>query len=77
MAFSSLSMRKILEVLRLYHEGRRSHREIARAVVASPTTVGKILRHAKLVGIGHPLPDGMSGMGVEATLYPPPAPSSA
>ncbi len=47
-------MRKILEVLRLYHEGRRSHREIARAVVASPTTVGKILRHAKLVGIGHP-----------------------
>ena len=34
MAFSRLPMRKILEVLRLHHEGRRSHREIARAVVA-------------------------------------------
>ena len=52
MAFSRLPMRKILEVLRLHHEGRRSHREIARAVVASPTTVGEILRRAKLAGIG-------------------------
>lgn len=76
MAFSRLPMRKILEVLRLHHESRRSHREIARAVVASPTTVGEILRRAKLAGIGYPLPSGLTETAVEAALYPPPAPSS-
>ncbi len=55
MAYSRLPMRKILEVLRLHHEGRRSHHEIARAVIASPTTVGEILRRAKLAGIAYPL----------------------
>ena len=40
MAFNRLSMRKILEVLRLHHEGGRSRREIARSINASPTTVG-------------------------------------
>ncbi len=69
-------MRKILEVLRLHHEGRRSHREIARAVVASPTTVGEILRRAKLAGIAYPLPVEMSEPALEAVLYPPSAPSS-
>ena len=39
-------MRRILEVLRLHHEGNLSHRMIARAVSASPTTVGEILRRA-------------------------------
>jgi transposase len=42
-------MRKIVDVLRLSHEGGLSHREIARVVNASPTTVGEILRRAKLV----------------------------
>jgi len=69
-------MRKTLEELRLHHEGRRSHRGIARAVVASPTTMGEILRRAKLAGIGYPLPSGMTETALEATLYPPPAPSS-
>lgn len=69
-------MRKILEVLRLHHEGRRSHREITRAVVASPTTVGEILRRAKLAGIDYPLPGGMTEMAVEIALYPSPARSS-
>ena len=76
MAFSRLPMRKILEVLRLHHEGRRSHREIARAVIASPTTVGEILRRAKLAGIAYPLPVEMSEPALEAVLYPPQAPSS-
>ena len=76
MAFSRLPMRKILEVLRLHHGGKRSHREIARAVVASPTTVGEVLRRAKLAGLGYPLPSGMTEIAVEAALYPSPAPSS-
>jgi hypothetical protein len=53
-------MRKILDVLRLSLEGGRSHREIARAINASPTTVGDLLRRAKLYGITWPLPAGMS-----------------
>jgi transposase len=69
-------MRNIVEVLRLYQEGGRSHREIARVVSISPTTVGEILRRAKQCGLSYPLPAGMSEMGLEAKLYPPAAPSS-
>lgn len=76
MANSRLSMRKILEVLRLHHEGNRSHREIARSVNASPTTVGEILRRAKLAGIAWPLPATTSEAALEAQLYPPAAPSN-
>lgn len=76
MANVRLSMRKIVEVLRLYHDGGRSHREIARIVSTSPTTVGEILRRAKQCGITYPLPAGTSEMGLEAMLYPPAAPSS-
>jgi transposase len=76
MANVRLSMRKIVEVLRLYHEGGRSHREIARVVSASPTTVGEILRRAKQCGLTYPLPAGMSEMWLETQLYPPAAPSN-
>ena len=75
MANSRLSMRKILEVLRLHHEGNLSHREIARAISASPTTVGEILRRAKLAGVTWPLPAAASEAALEARLYPPAAPS--
>ena len=51
MANTRLSMRKIVDVLRLSHAGGLSHREIARVVKNSPTTVGEILRRAKLVGV--------------------------
>ena len=68
-------MRKILEVLRLHHEGNLSHREIARAISVSPTTVGEILRRAKLAGVTWPLPAAASEAALEARLYPPPAPS--
>lgn len=76
MANSRLSMRKIVEVLRLYHESGRSHREIARLVSASPTTVGEILRRAKQCGVTYPLPEDVSEIGLEAQLYPPAAASN-
>jgi transposase len=69
-------MRKIIEVLRLHHEGSLSHREIARAIHASPTTVGEILRRAKQCDVTWPLPATLSEAGLEAQLYPPAAPSS-
>ncbi|MFW5395481.1 MAG: transposase [Candidatus Accumulibacter regalis] len=69
-------MRKIVDVLRLSHESGLSHREIARVVKISPTTVGEILRRAKLSEVAWPLPAGMSEQWLEAQLYPPAAPSS-
>jgi hypothetical protein len=48
-------------------DGRR-HREIAPAIIASPTTVGEILRRAKLAGLTYPLPAGLSEAAVEALL---------
>jgi hypothetical protein len=68
MAYSRLSMRKIFEVLRLSVADGRSHREIARAIIASPTTVGEILRRAKLAGLTYPLPAGLSEAGRGAAL---------
>ena len=75
MANSRLSMRKITEALRLHHECNRSRREIARAIGASPTTVGQHLRRAGEAGIGYPLPDGLDGADLECRLFPsvPPA----
>jgi transposase len=75
-AYNRLSMRKILEVLRLSVADGRSHREIARAIDSSPTTVGEILRRAKLAGPTYPLPADMTEASVEALLYPPSAPSA-
>jgi hypothetical protein len=66
-------MRKIFEVLRLSVEDGRSQREIARAIIASPTTVAEILRREKLPGLTYPLPACLSEAAVEAMLYPPSA----
>jgi hypothetical protein len=64
-------MRKIEEVLRLHHGCGRSNREIARAVRASPTTVGEYLRRARLAELSWPLPEGLNERALEAALFPP------
>lgn len=71
MANNRLSMRKITEVLRLYHECSRSHREIATAIGSSPTTVGNYLRRAQQAGITYPLPAGITDDEINARLFPP------
>ena len=76
MANNRLSMRKIAEVLRLYHQAGLSHREIARSVGASPTTVGEYLRRAKLAGLSWPLPEGADHDQLEGRLFPPTPPST-
>lgn len=68
-------MRKIEEVLRLHHAGRRSNREIAQAVRVSPTTVADYLRRARQAGLTWPLADGLTERAVEAALFPPTAAS--
>jgi transposase len=63
-------MRKIKEVLRLHFECGRSAREIARAVQASPTTVGEYLRRVRLARLAWPLPEDMGEAALEAMLFP-------
>lgn len=58
-------MRKISEVLRQCYELKRSHRDIARSLNISKTTVSDYLRRAKLAGISWPLPKSAS----EEDLY--------
>lgn len=64
-------MRKIEEVLRLHHAGRRSNREIAQAVRVSPTTVADYLRRARQADLGWPLPADLTERVLEAVLFPP------
>ena len=44
-------MRKVREVLRLYHAAGMSIRAIARSVGVSPTTAGDYVRRAELQGL--------------------------
>ena len=44
-------MRKVREVLRLYHAAGSSIRAIARSLRASPSTVGDYIRRAEVQGL--------------------------
>ena len=68
-------MRKIREVLRLYHAAGMSVRAIARSVKASPSTVGEYIRRAEVHGLGWPLPESLDDAELEHRLFPAPAPS--
>lgn len=72
MAYPKLTMRKIREVLRLHFESGFNHREVARALGASPTTVGQYVRRMQRAGLSYPLPTTLSDDELEALLYPPP-----
>lgn len=65
-----LSMRKIKEILRLKHDRRHSHREIAKNVSIATSTVSDCLARARAAGIGWPLDPGMDDATLEAKLYP-------
>ena len=60
-----LSVRKIREVIRLYHETDLSNRAIARACRVSNSTVGDYLARAEQAGLDWPLPGDLD----EASLY--------
>ena len=72
-----LSMRRIREVLRLKHELRRSHREIARSLGIANSTVSDYARRAAAAGLSWPLPEGLDDAALEAALFPPPPSSGA
>lgn len=72
MAYPTLTMRKIREVLRLHFDCGFKQREISRAVGASPTTVGQYVRRMQRAGLSWPLSSTLSDDEIEALLYPPP-----
>ncbi len=63
-------MRKIKEILRLYHEMGLSRRRIAESLQVAHSTVGDVIRRANGVGLGWPIPDTMTWDDVERLLYP-------
>lgn len=70
MANNRLSMRKIVEVLRLFFELGRSKREIARVIGASPTTVSDYLSRIKVAGLSYPLPPEIDEQALERFSVP-------
>jgi len=63
-------MRKVKEILRLYHEMGLSRRRIAESLQVAHSTVGDAVRIANGVGLGWPIPDTMTWVDVERLLYP-------
>jgi transposase len=63
-------MRRIKEVLRLYHELGRGQREIARCLQIAQSTVHDYLSRAKAAGLSWPLPGGFEDdRKLEAALF--------
>lgn len=71
MAKERLSMRKIVEILRLKHECGLKHRRIARSVGVARSTVCDYLYRAAAAGLSWPLPESMTEVEVERLLFPP------
>ena len=65
-----LSMRKVNEVLRLFHDKGLSRNEIAGALGLARSTVQKYIQRATAVGIAWPLPEGMGAERLDALLFP-------
>ncbi len=71
MAAQRISMRKIKDILRLFHEARLSRRRIAACLSLSRDTVSKTLIRAEAAGLSWPLPSELDEGALERLLYPP------
>lgn len=65
-----ISMRKFKEVLRLTHCLGLTHRQVARSLGLSKTTVSKYLDLAASARLSWPLPDGISDGELTRLLFP-------
>jgi len=63
-------MRKLREILRLKHEARRPHRDIAKACGVGLGTVSEYVRRAAGAGLSWPPPDELDDAALEAKLFP-------
>ena len=69
-------MRKVREVLRLYHGAGLSIRAIARSLGVSPTTVGDYVRRAERQGLTWPLPGALDDAALQRRMLMSPTPPS-
>ena len=67
-------MRKVREVLRLYHAAGLSIRAIARSLGAFPTTVGDYVRRAERQGLTWPLPGALDDAALQRRMLMSPTP---
>ena len=74
MAMRRLSMRKIIEVLRLKSDHQMSNRQIAKSCSLSHSTVRDYLDRVRLAGLSWPLDPALDNATVEAMLFPHNAP---
>ena len=74
MAHKRLSMRKIREILRLYHELKLGKKQIAKACSVSSSTVVEYVRKAETAGLNWPLPEHLDDTAIEVLLFPVEAP---
>lgn len=74
MAHKRLSMRKIREILRQYHELRLGKKQISKACSVSPSTVVEYVRKAEAAGLTWPLPEHLDDTAIELLLFPSEAP---
>jgi len=70
MANPRISMRKLIEVLRLRHTAGLSYRQIAASLNLSYGAVSNYLTRAAAAALAWPLPDGMGEGEVEQLLFP-------
>jgi len=70
MAMRRLSMRKIIEVLRLKSDHQMSNRQIAKSCSLSHSTVRDYLDRVRLAGLSWPLDPALDNATVEAMLFP-------
>ncbi len=70
MAWETLTMRKLSEVLRLSLEQKLSVRRIARSCCLARSTVSDYLGRARVAGLRWPLAEGMDEERLEALLFP-------
>jgi transposase len=67
-----ISMRKFKEVLRLTHDLGLTHRQVARSLHLSKTTVAKYLDLAASASLTWPLPDSLNDADLTRLLFPEP-----
>jgi len=70
MSQERLTMRKIREIMRLYHNCKLSKRAVARSCRVSHSTVQEYVERGEAAGLSWPLPEGMSEEQLYQRLYP-------
>ena len=70
MPAARISMRQIIEILRLKYEAGLSHERIARACGLSKGVVGKYVSLAQVQGVTWPLPKNLDEARLHALLFP-------